>query len=523
MPEIDRPNIIFINTDQQRADTLGCYGNDLVETPNIDELASNGTLFENAHCTHPMCAPSRASLLTGRYPNVNGTWRNGLPVQPSETTIAELLREAGYHTGLIGKAHFTPYLGDPSEHPESVQTFNDVDPEQVWEYWRGFDGPYFGFDHVRLALGHSDFGIQGGHYGLWLREEYPQERELFFKGAARESAEHGPAWKSKVPANIHSTNWVADETMAFAQEHANEPFFAWVGFPDPHEPFDPPEPYCDMYDPADVPMPADPDGMVWDDPPRLVNSYVNPPQKADIRERTALYYGMVSLIDDAVGRIIDELKHQGIWDETIVVFTSDHGDWLGDHGMTGKGAVHTQGVTRVPWIVSVSERFDFGARIPAVASHIDLVPTLLDFAGIEIPYRVQGTSLVPVILGEEDAVRPYALVQHRHERYRVDSEFVQNFNWYDVLAYRANHSRKQLIEYNVKNLSNNDIYVNTIVTDDYRFSQYTGIGGESGELFWSERDSSQCEKPELRSRYRDKLLSAIVQAQDPLPERKWPV
>lgn len=530
----DDPNILFVHTDEQRADTLGCYGNDVVDTPHIDGLADEGTTFENAHCTHPLCMPSRASLLTGRYPSVNGVWRNGIALPEDERTVAELLGEAGYATGLLGKAHFVPYRGDPERHPESVQV-GAVDEEECWEFWRTFDGPYYGFDRVEMSIAHGDNGIQGGHYGLWLAEEHPEKRALFSQEAAVDDTD--PAyntWTSGVPVDVHSSTWVADRTIEFIDDHADDqPFFAWVGIPDPHFPYDPPEPYARKYDPGDVSLPVDPEGEVWsEDPPRHVRYHLEEKYGVDWREMPeakqreviAHYYAMTDLVDDQVGRILDALQERGLAENTLVVFTSDHADWLGDHGLFQKGLPHTRDLTRIPWLVRWPGVAEAGRRVESVASQIDVAPTLLDAAGADVPYGVQGESLRPVLTGERESLRPYALVEHRHERYREDSFLVRE---------GAGGVREDEIQDDIINWGDDDIRAKTIYTDRYRLSYVTGAenggrGGSYGRLFDHETDLEEMddlwdEEPELRRRLLELLVRALMTADDPLPERKWPV
>lgn len=525
----DRPNVLFIHTDEQRADTLGCYGNDRVSTPNVDRLAEAGATFESAHCTHPLCMPSRGSLLTGRYPSAHGTWRNGVPIQAEERTIAELLGEAGYETGLFGKAHFTPYQGDPEEHPESVQV-DAVGEEACWDFWRDFDGPYYGFDRVETVLMHGPNEALGGHYGRWLAEEHPEARDLIEQDAA--VGETDPAynvWTSALPVDLHSSTWVADRTIEFI-DAAAEPFFGWVGIPDPHFPYDPPEPYAEKYDPGEVAMPVDPEGEVWgEDPPRYVAYHLEEKYGTDWREvpesvrreMLANYLAMVDLVDDAVGRILDALAERGLAEDTVVVFTSDHGDWMGDHGLFQKGLPHTRGLTRIPWVMRWPGVAEPGRRVESVASQVDMVPTLLDACGVEIPYGVQGESLRPVLTGERERLREFALVEHRHEAYRPESFFVRNTGAADVEEMEA-------MQDNLINWGPEDVHVKTVYTDRYRYSRVSGVPEDYGELFDHERDPGECEnlwgrRPALRSRLTDVLVDAMLHAEDPLPERRYPV
>lgn len=526
-----RPNILFIHTDEQRADTMGCYGNDLVDTPNVDRLARDGVTFDEGHCTHPLCCPSRGSLLTGRYPSTHGLWRNGLHLPEEETTIAEVLGNKGYQTGLIGKGHFQPYHANPEEFQESISTLT-TDDESVWEFWSEFDGPYYGFDHVELTYQHGHREVWGGHYGLWVREEHPDKLDLFPQDAALEptNPEYN-TWKSAVPVEIHSSTWVADRTIEFIEDNAGEePFYGWIGFPDPHFPFNPPAPYCFKYDPEEIKLPVDSEGAVWKDAdiPRYITYHLEEKYGVDWREIPesvqreiiAHYYAMIDLIDDQVGRILRSLDDEGIADDTIVVFTSDHGDWLGDHGLYGKGIPHTRGLTRIPWVMRWPNVAEEGRRVNAPTSHLDLMPTLLEAAGAEIPYGVQGESLRPVLTGETEAIRPFALVEHRHEGFREDSFLVQNIKDSDVDELSATDS--------IINWTDEDIYVETIYAEGHRLSYVTGVEEEYGELYDLKADPAEMnnlwyEEPNRRKELLPHLVEALIHSKDPLPERRYPV
>lgn len=521
----ERPNILFIHTDQQRFDTLGCYGNNTINTSNIDNLAKGGTLFENAHCTHPLCMPSRGTLLTGRYPSAHGLWRNGMSLPKEEDTIASLLKEHGYATGLFGKAHFTPHNGNLDKHPESIHLGN-VKEDECWEYWRNFNPPYYGFDQVEMTIAHSDHGIHGGHYGLWLHENHRDKIELFYQESAIETTNPKlSSWKSAVPKDIHSTTWVANRTIDYIKDEEREdPFFAWVGFPDPHFPLDPPDPYCYKYNPEQLPSPRDPNGTVWpDELPNYVEYYLKRGDWSDIskkerQEAIANYYGMIDMVDDYVGKILAALKEENIADNTIVVFTSDHGEWLGDHGLWFKGSIHTRGITQIPWIIRWPEMNNPKKKVETVTSQIDLVPTLLDMVGIDIPYGIQGKSLYSVIKEEQESTRPYALIEHRHEKYREDSQFVKN-------NFISDQPEDVMSSHNFLNWGNKDIRIKTIVTDKYRYSYVTGISQNYSELFDLTKDPNEKKNlwnsnSKLRDKARKELLQAVIESEDPLPERK---
>jgi len=524
-----QPNILFIHTDEQRVDSLGCYSNDIVSTPHIDGLADDGVTFDEGHCTHPLCSPSRGTLMTGRYPNSHGTWRNGIPLSTEETTIADRLSNAGYQTGLLGKAHFTPYRGNPEIHPESVQTIA-VDEEECWDYWRNFNGPYYGFEHVEMTIAHGHRSVHGGHYGLWLEENHPEAKPLFQQEAALDDTYLAVnSWKSAAPLEAHSSTWVADRTIEFIEQNAgDQPFFGWVGFPDPHFPYDPPEPYCHRYDPEEVPLPVDPAGEVWEDEdvPQYITFHLEEKYGIDFRELTeakqreiiAHTYAMVDLVDDSVGRILEALEAQGIADDTIIVFTSDHADWLGDHGLFQKGIPHARDLTRIPWIVKWPGVNEPGRRVQAPTSQVDLVPTLLDAAGVDIPYGVQGESLRPVLTGEQEALRPFAYVEHRHEAFHEEGMFAQN----------AREGVGGGLMQDIISWGDEDIHVKTVYADGHRFSYVTGVPESYSELFDLAADPEEMtnlwgEDSDLERRMFEHLTEALIHAQDPLPEREHPV
>ncbi|MFR9708118.1 sulfatase [Paenibacillus sp. MB22_1] len=512
MNKTERPNILFIHTDQQRADSLGCYGNTVIRTPNLDQLAASGTLFENAHCTHPLCMPSRATLLTGRYMHAHRLYRNGIPLSKQEQTIAHLLSKSGYATALIGKAHFTPYKGDPKVNPESVQINNGVAPEECWAYWQRFEGPYYGFDHVQMSMGHGDYGMMGGHYGLWVHEQHPDKVPLFDQDIHGEPSDGVyRSWKSAVPLEIHSSTWTTNKAIEFIKQNKDRPFYAWIGYQEPHEPFNPPRPYCDMYDPQEILLPVGRDGEWGSEPPEHVQYYLNRGKWKDIREEKvreiiAHYYGCVSMIDDCIGRLMKTLEEEGLADNTIIVFTSDHGEWLGDHGLWLKGAVHARGLTRIPLMIKWPGTTVSGRRVSNVASLIDVMPTLLDAAGAEIPYGVQGTSLRSVLAGEQDKVRDYALIEHRHEPYHLNIQL----------------EKEEL----VINKGREEWHMKTIVTDRYRLSYIPSA--QYGELYDHQTDPDELNNlwdkfPELRVQLQLQLLDSLIETEEVLPRRIWQV
>lgn len=412
-----RPSFLFITTDQQRADTLGCYGNPVIQTPHLDRLAATGMRLERAYVNNPLCMPARASLLTGRYPTAHRVRNNGIPLPTDEPTLAATLHEAGYRTALIGKAHFQPYLSlAASGSRESLEAWQTSPP-------MGWTGPYYGFDHVELTLSHHR---PEGHYGHWLAEHFPempaqlaQERAQRFNGPAPD------CWVSQVPVEAHSTTWIVRQTIAQLEARQKDDFFIWCSFPDPHHPFAPPAPYAARYDPAAMPPSPRRVGELAERPPHFQTFFqtgrkyegtqrgVIPAQLSDAQLALikAHYYGAISLIDDAVGQILQTLDALNLRRRTIIIFTSDHGELLGDHGLLFKGPFLYEGLIRIPMLWSLP--WDVPARASeALVSQIDVAPTVLDYAGLDPAAQtgLQGRSLRPLLAGERETHREAVVI-----------------------------------------------------------------------------------------------------------------
>ena len=415
-----RPNILFITTDQQRADCIG-YENAQLRTPHLDALAKAGTRFSNCIAPSVVCQPARASILTGRLPLTHGVWDNGVDLDPAagQLGMAAALAASGYATAIIGKAHFSSKnTFAPTGTPECRQSAPNY--PDTWF------GPYMGFEHVELAalgkfhrnrLQHSAATIH--RFEHWFLE-HPDALALW-QGSASDGAGAAQTWDSTLPAAWHSSAWVADRTLALlnARQGASQPFFAWASFPDPHHPFDCPAPWHSMYDPADMALPThrtlDLDQRPWwhraalEGKPQIADpelakfrqeGFKVPPQTdRQLAEMMANYYGMISHVDHQVGRILEGLKNAGLADNTLIVFASDHGDMLGDHGLYLKGPMVYEGVLRVPLIVT-GPGIAAGQTIDTPVSTIDLAATFLESAGLPSASE-QSRSLHPVINGGE--------------------------------------------------------------------------------------------------------------------------
>ncbi len=422
-----RPNVLVILTDQQRRDSLGCYGNTVCRTPNLDRLAAAGTRFDRNYVANPICMPNRLSLFTGQHIHNHGLWTNGLLITPRRT-IADHFAHAGYQTASFGKIHFTPFGGEAGNR-ESQAFWRGENADTNWQ------GPYWGFEHVELTIGHT---APIAHYGQWFAEHGGTDQMLI----RNKLSTHNDCVTRPIPPELHDSAFVADRVVQFLSgaegsgRDPSRPFLAVASFPDPHHPFDPPESIAADY-PLDCALP--PVGGAEDLATRPVHyrqhfegrwhrggvrtdgGRSEGTDEQHRRERTSLTYGMVHLIDRNVGLIMQALESRGLMENTVVVFTSDHGELLGDHGLWAKGPFFYEGLINTPLIMA-------GAATPkgvvsqALFSDVDLAPTLCELSGVEIPGSVDGLSQMPVVRGDKDAVRDSCLVEYRTGYGRRDND-----------------------------------------------------------------------------------------------------
>lgn len=390
-----RPNVLVFITDQQRFDHLGCYGNPVIKTPHIDALARSGVVCERAYVANPLCMPARASLFTGRTPRGHGVRTNGIPLRSDIPTLPEALRQAGYRTHAVGKVHAHVYAPSPGSdltaYPEAARAWDAGVRDEL-------PLPYYGFESVELTIGHGHAVF--GHYRRWLDEHHPGVWHRMAPDRARWRSPAPHTWAMDIPAELHHTAWVAERACAFLEEAARgacqRPFFLWCSFPDPHCPYAVPEPWASMYRPEEMPPPNRVEGELDALPPFYREVYEQGRWVSGLTESgrawapwiahiMAMTYGMVSFVDQAVGRVMETLGRTGLRENTLVVFLSDHGDMLGDHWMNRKGPFHFEGLVRIPLVWSWPGRIGQGRRSRGLVSQIDFAPTILDFCGVPIP------------------------------------------------------------------------------------------------------------------------------------------
>ena len=434
-----QPNVLFIITDQQRADHVGFAGNDVVRTPHLDSLAARGMVFDNAWVANPVCMPNRSTIMTGRMPSAHGVVFNDRSLEPGANTHVRQFQNAGYRTALIGKSHLqhgmsrnavipSDLAGGPVDEywPKGWDTLEDAD-----RYLGGapeFPDSFYGFSHVELAIDHG--ARASGHHLLWALDRGGRMEDLYTPLSAespfrRRSDRWWQVYEPPYDPELHSSSFVADRTIDFITDavSAGEPWLAWASFPDPHHPMSPPGEWFERHRPEDMELPASVDDPMERAPrylqairnihPRDQRHWVAPCGVAGdhdlLREAIAATYGMIELIDDRVGRILAALDRLGQTDNTIIVFTADHGDMMGDHGLMLKGYMHYRGTLAVPMVI-VDPRREPG-RTQSLAGSIDLGPTLMELADVTPFEGMSGRSLAPVLDDASAAVREEVLIE----------------------------------------------------------------------------------------------------------------
>ncbi len=466
------PNILWICTDQQRFDTIQSLGNPHIRTPNLDRLISEGVAFTHAYCQSTVCTPSRASFLTGRYPRTTRCRQNGQTLPPDEVLISRLFADAGYICGLAGKQH----LSSCSDGKVEIRS-DDGYAEFHWSH-------------------HPQPDWEENAYTQWLTSQGKSWDELY-SGQGSDYVQAG------VPAQFHQTTWCTDRTIEMIKSCSEKRWFFSFNCFDPHHPFDPPPEYLAKYDPSQMPLPkshpSEPASKttyqqldsVWahNEPDGF---HVAKMTQRDKQEVTAAYYAMIELIDDQVGRMIQALEETGQRERTLIIFMSDHGEMLGDHGLYYKGPHFYEEAVRVPLILSWPGQLKSDHRVDALVELIDLAPTLLEASGLDVPARMQGRSLLSQCQG---TVNPE---EHR------DYVYCEYYNAWT-------HPRS---------------YGTMMRTKDKKIAVYHGI--DEGEIYDLESDPDELvnlwsdDHAALRHRLLKQAFDASVFTMDPLPPRLGP-
>ncbi len=500
---MSQPNIVIICSDQHRADSMGCAGHPQCRTPNLDRLASRGVMLERCFSQNPVCGPARACMMTGCGNHRNGVYRNGYACSRALPSMADILGGQGYRTAAFGKLHLMPHQAGIAK------------------------APHYGFEHLE---GVEDNSL--GPYFDWICERWPEYREYvtgclfnlpenpdYWRGkhdlrpdvlpARKRSVERheisetcnwGYAHYSPLPEPAHKSAWITDRVLAYLEGHdPADPLLMWVGYVDPHNPFDPPERFRRMYAADTVPPRIRREGEEADFPPQTSAMYgaLSGFTESDWRMQRALYYGGITFMDHHIGRLLEGLEAKLDMSNTIVVYLSDHGELLGDRGLLGKQAYHYDGCIRVPMICRWDGHWPAGERRMDIVEQTDLLATLLDACAIKGP-PMDGRSFAPLVAGEAgEATRGYAYVESYHG------------GPCDPTPPPGTWAR-------------------TIRSDRYRVTFYPDI--EVGECFDLEEDPEEVynrwRDPAMRSvieEHRKLLMQRLIMRDFPLPERPYDV
>jgi len=422
-------NVILITSDQQRYDSLGCYGSDFVSTPTIDSLAEDGFRFGRAYCANPVCSPSRLSLFTGKCIDRHGVYNCGINVPEDELLLTHRLKAHGYGTYHIGKLHFNHWFGG---FEESIEAHNpDVWPKRYPE----FTGPYYGFDHVEMSMGHTQYG-RTGHYGCWAQEKLNELGIDQVKITPMSNVDFGGrAYEWNLPSEASDGAWIAERATEFIKSDASkQPFFLNLGFQDPHHPHILHRSKAETLQPDKIPLPHYIDGELDDKPPffntarkgwlhkseyqgayhvagQIPGHDISLVSDEDARLGRAYYYGMAEQLDHYVGEIITSLKENGLYDDTMIIFTTDHGELLGDHGIWMKGPFMYEQLIRVPLIIKWPKQA-YRGESDTLVSLTDVAPTILATLGLETPEDMDGVDFTPHVTGQSASPHGFITVHH---------------------------------------------------------------------------------------------------------------
>lgn len=522
------PNILIITTDQQRKDSLSLYGQPGYRTPHLDALAAEGVCFDRAYTPSPVCTPARVSMITGQHATRHGAYQIGCPAVPAleGPLLGTVARDAGYATGLIGKTHFVS-RSQEEQHIAGLP-LDAAPPDEA--FWENFEGPYLGFDFLRHSGRHNIDGPPDAHYRRWLNQKGQNLDNLHRRKGDKEHNEKLPAeGRWEIDPELTQNAWIAEESAAWieAQQKDGRPWLCMANFQDPHSPFVCPDPYYSAVDMSGVDLGEahpdfsdrpgfydffskhhswqdDVDGKhlsFWDGI-NLAGAYHYDRVK-DPAQAVRAYIGMVNMVDHYVGRLIAKLRDLDCERDTLVIFTSDHGEMLGQRGFWWKGLPPFEANQQVPFLMRWPALQEQSAdapqgRLPAFGNLVDILPTVCEAINAPIPLGVQGVSQLPVLRGETESVLDHALV--------------------DFVACDTPPGKDP------ENFAT--LHQQTLVHGDYKLIVYRHCP-EEGELYNLADDPEQCAnlwqtEVKLRERLVWKLLQANMRNTGCLPQRVGP-
>jgi arylsulfatase A-like enzyme len=509
-------NVIFIITDQQRADHLGCAGNPILQTPNIDKLAQEGIRFRKTYVANPTCMPNRASIMTGLYPNMC-VRTFGVNLPEDIPTFSGTLREGGYVTKAIGKMHLHFWSNKVDKNNRSAEYingwFNEKTHAQMVEE---FPKPFYGFDETDLVVGHGD--CCNGHYEDWLAERAPEYIPTIKELGGKILSDIYR--QSPIPEELYPTSYITDRAVDFLErygkgDYGEKPFLLKVSYPDPHHPCTPPGKYAEMYKPEDMKLPPNFNDLETIrnhkflgsrcDHPFLGKMMLRTSNEEETRNFISHTYGMVTMIDDSVGQILATLDKLGLSEETMIVYTSDHGDMMGDHGMILKGPLPFNGILNVPLIWKVPGVTQPGSISDSLVSSVDLAPTILNLCSIDPkaqPPDLQGFDITPILKEPGTQVRDCCFIE-------IDE---------------ADNGLAKAMPIVTEAFGNMEMRIKYLITDQHSLTIYNGLKGY-GDLFDRRNDPRELNNlwfsnPDLRHELIEKLLQEMINTQSLYPKKQ---
>lgn len=416
-PEKTKPNLLFIWTDEQQYYTMKAYGNEVIQTPNLDRLADGSFVFEKAYVTQPVCSPDRASVMTGLYPHTHGIVANNIPLPEEVKTLPEIIGDQDYRTAYMGKWH----LG------------NEIFKQRGFDDWVSIEDSYiqyYGPDKDREAR--SDY-----HHWLLEKGYQPNDRNRFSRSFA-----------ASLPLEHCKPKFLEENAIEFLEANRHNPFILYINFLEPHMPFF--GPLDSLYSPDEVILPGSFNDVGSENDPlshrlkREGNKRQYGSTEAEFRALIARYWGLVSQVDRSVGAILDKLESLGLSEHTIVVYTSDHGDMMGAHRMVAKGVMYEEAV-RIPFLLKDPRLNTSQRMIPERVSQVDIVPTLLDLMGHEVPGYLEGKSLLPALKADKFPAEDIFIEWNSHMDYRVRDWAEREITEADSVQLAANPSIRTVI------------------------------------------------------------------------------
>ncbi|MFC1453456.1 sulfatase [Verrucomicrobiota bacterium] len=474
MTEQKQKSVIFIMADQMAACHVNCYGSGVPSTPTLDALAARGTRFDRCYATSPVCTPNRAVMLSGRSPVVSGMISNNFTMVPDTATYAQVLGAQGYRVGGFGKFHVCPM---PLPHPESYEFLGfhesviTEDPKWgAYTEWIRREHPEH-FD-TALAVAWGDARMKRP----FPDSRYESENVRAVRNRILQPLRENSPWRcfytSPLPPELHQTTWITSQALDFMKRQTagdrERPFFCHVSYVDPHDPYDPPQPYDRLFRPQDMPDPAP---AAWR---REGNSVLEDGRRGlgfdeiaenvdAIRQLRAHYHGSIRFIDDQIARIVDFVEAGNLWDDVVILFTTDHGEMLGDHELITKGVKPYDAGIRCPLIVA-------GGGVQAQQNRrltctLDFFPSFCDWAGVPVEVRphLEGRSFAPVCSGEKDP-RPWSSVQVAFG----PMETVVGDDGWRLTLFRGDDSPNQLVDLNSDPLEQENRYADPACLDKRR-------------------------------------------------------